>query len=179
MSKKDFFRVMIKVFGLYSVIVTVFQLLPTVVSYIGYQEGFSTIFYFLIPTLFLVALFLILIFRADKIIDWLKLERGFDTKDINLGNLSPKKLVSIIIILIGGWQILSNISFFLVHGFLGFKEMVQTKGIEYSLFNSNAQMFNLNEWIISAINLTIGVVLISNYQNISKWIQKMNNKNKS
>jgi hypothetical protein len=179
MTKKDFFRVLIKVFGLYSLIITLFQFLPLSINYLGLEMDSSTFIYFLIPSLFVVGLFLYLIFGTDKIIGWLKLGSGFDSDEIKFGNLSPDRLVSIIVLTIGGVQVLDNIGLFLIQSFLGFKGLVQTNGLDGSIFKNSTQGFNWNDWFIALINLSIGVIVISNYQNISKWIQKTNNKNRA
>jgi hypothetical protein len=60
-----------------------------------------------------VGIFILLIKKVDNIIDWLKLDKGFDQAQIQIGNFNESKIVSIAIFLIGGMMIVDYLPSFL------------------------------------------------------------------
>ena len=82
MSKRDFFRVIIKLFGLYWIISSLLSVIPGNISYalsnlgyLGYLWAFGT-------TAIIILLFILLIRKTDSVIDLLKLDKGFDDETI-------------------------------------------------------------------------------------------------
>ena len=49
---------------------------------------------------------MILLFKTDFIIDILKLDKGFDEEQINLGNLTNESIFKLALIIIGGFLII-------------------------------------------------------------------------
>ncbi len=73
MTKKDLFILIIKLFGLYFLIATLFTTLPSNLSIIAMQPGWLTIILVLANALVLIGLFILLIFNASKVAGFLKL----------------------------------------------------------------------------------------------------------
>src|SRR5690606_14048048 len=130
MTKRDFFRIIIKIFGLYSLILTVFNVLPTS---IGYITDFvpTTLLWIFGSMVLIILMFSFLIFKTDKIINLLKLDKGFDDERIELGNFNNKKILQFALILIGGFLFLGHLPDFLQYCFLAFKKQVASGGLNF------------------------------------------------
>ena len=113
MTKKDFFRVLIKIFGLFSLIETVFYAIPTILSYAAmpddYGMGYDVLGILAIGFIMLIGFFLILIFNADAIIKALRLDRGFDDDVIQFERFNSYNVVKLALIIIAGLMIVNNL----------------------------------------------------------------------
>ncbi len=165
MTKRDFFRLIIKIFGLYSGIVAVFTVIPNNISNILMQFDTTVALFIIGTTLVIILFFLILIFKADLIIDILKLDKGFDDDTIQFENLNSESVVKIAIFLIGGFLIIDYLPSFLQYSYQAFKSKVQNS--EY--LNTPVNSFH---WIVSGINLLLGYLLITNYKVIANYFTK-------
>ena len=178
MTKRDFFRVIIKLFGLYTIIVTVFNVLPTHVQMVAfdYLDPF-VILWALLVLIVTVLIFVWLIFKTDKLIDWLRLDRGFDDERINFESFNGVNIVKFAAIIIGGFLILDHFPLFLNHSYYALKKAMIEKGVSSDLdsilYDRPIDYFN---WAISAINMVIGYVLLTNYHIIANWLTRNANK---
>lgn len=159
MTKKDFFIVLIKVFGLYSIVTNLFSVLPSSLIYALSEIDAFVIAWLLLVIIGVFGLFILLIFKAHKVVSMLKLDKGFDSNYIDFGNDSAKNIIKIGIIIIGGLLIINNIPSFLSQLFFSFKNEVSGSSVQ---FNGG---YNL---AISIINIILGYLLLSNYNFIAK-----------
>lgn len=174
MTKKDFFRVLIKLFGLYAATITIFTSLPT---YIGYATIDSDIAGSMIAigTLIIIAFLLMgLVYGTDKIISMLNLDKGFDDQRLEIGNLTEMSILKLAIILLGGFLIIDNIPVFLNQCYLAFREQVSSDGILTSVTNYMYDTVSYFELSVAAISILIGYLLITNYIRVAKSILKTN-----
>ena len=166
MTKRDFFRLIIKLFGLYSMILTLFTFLPSNISNVLiYKEEIWLVFIILGSILLAIALFLILLFKTDFIIDKLGLDKGFDDDKIILGEFKNEQIFKFAIILIGGFLILDyfpNVLFEMINIF-------KTKSSSNSIYGYEVDYFN---FIVGIINIMIGLIFITNYKHISSFLDK-------
>lgn len=166
MTKRDFFRLIIKLFGLYSMILTLFTFLPSNISNVLiYKEEIWFVFIILGSILLAIALFLILLFKTDFIIDKLGLDKGFDDDKIILGEFKNEQIFKFAIILIGGFLILDyfpNVLFEMINIF-------KTKSSSNSIYGYEVDYFN---FIVGIINIMIGLIFITNYKHISSFLDK-------
>ncbi|RZN84570.1 MAG: hypothetical protein EVB11_00525 [Winogradskyella sp.] len=173
MTKRDFFRVLIKIFALYSIILTVFSWVPTNLMYSFFDyENIVIIAIALLATFLSILIYVFLIKKTDAIIDFLKIDKGFDDSEIELSNFNSEKVLMLGIILISGFLIVSEFSNFIEYSFLAFKTEIQRGNINYFIDNSFGSSKDYFDWIFSGINLLIGCLLLTNYYKISKWIIK-------
>lgn len=166
MTKRDFFILIIKVFGLFWVVTSLFSVIPNNISFALMDIDLFTLLWISIAISVAVGLFLILIFKADKIVQILKLEKGFDNDKIEFGNLKPIDIIRIGTFIIGGLLILENIPAFLSHALFALKGDVI--GLKYPLQNK----FN---WAVSGLNILIGFLLITNYDYVAGKLKKNKN----
>lgn len=165
MTKRDFFRILIKIFGLYSLVLSIFTVIPQNISNVLYQFDVMILLIILASTLISVGLFLILLFKTDFIIDKLKLDNGFDDSQIILGNLTDESILKLTILIIGGFLIIDytpSLLFDLVNAF-------KNKATFSSIEGSSIDYFQI---FVSLINIVIGYLFITNYKSISKFLDK-------
>ena len=165
MTKKDFFRVLIKIFTLYGLLISAVSFINQI-ALLG--QSFNDIF-FLVAVIgsFSVALiFLYLVINfTDSIIRFLKLDSGFDDDKIVFGNLNNQSLYKIAIVLIGGFLMVDT-----------FPRIILDLVNSFKILVSNNQLFNQETdyyWVIIRVfNLVIGYVLITSASKIAKFLDK-------
>lgn len=170
MTKRDFFRILIKIFALYSIILTVFTWIPSNLIYTFYDFELLAILGGLVFTLLAFFIYYFIIKKTDQIIDFIKLDKGFDNPNIELGNLGTDKILMVGIIIVGGLLIVSNLSDLIQYSFLAFKNNVQSGGLN-KILNNSFGTTNLN-WVFSLINILIGYLLLTNYDKVVKWLKR-------
>lgn len=166
MTKRDFFRLIIKIFGLYSLVLSLFSFIPQNFSNFYFMKDDFWYFFIIISSiLLLIALFVILLYKTDFIIDKLKLTKSFDDDHIIIGNLNTESLYKFSIILIGGFMITSS-----------FPNLLMDLINEFKLRISNHQISNhkSDNFLIGVkfLNLLIGYLLVTNCKSISKFLNK-------
>lgn len=179
MTKKDLFRLIIKIFGLYFVISTPFSILPMIIESLTSQFDSNVPFdyvgliWLMVNMACIILLFVFLIYKPDIIVKWLKLDRGFDDDRIDFQNFNTANILKLAVIVIGGLLLIHNIPTFLCKTWFAFKSSV---GSNFN--NDNAIHFGglrdyLN-WGISFINIVIGYLLVTNYTFVSKLLKEKN-----
>ena len=166
MTKKDLFRIIIKIFGLYLAIATLFSTIPNNISWAIQGFDVNGIIYTLLATGITLFLFITLVFNPDKIINWLKLDKGFDHDEIIIKQFSTDNILQLAIILIGGSLMIEYIPIFLSHSYFAFKTSAQNSFLsDYAYQYGEGRDYM--KWGISFINLLIGYLLITKYKTIS------------
>ncbi len=169
MTKKDFFILIIKLFGLYSIITAIFSTLPQSISLLITDFSIETIIYLTVALLVLVALFILLIFKSHLLVKILKLEKGFDDNRIELGNLTTIEIVKIATFIIGGFLIIDNIPVFINQTFNAFYSEINSQVI------TSASKWN---WFVNGFNILIGYLLITNLNFVVRLLRLRKNNEK-
>jgi hypothetical protein len=162
MTKRDFFILLIKVFGLFSAVTTLFSVLPSNISLAMLDLDAFSILWIISAILVVVGLFVALIFKADKVVRLLKLDKGFDSDQIEIGHLKGIDIIKLGTFIISGLSIIDNIPTFLSHSLFAFKG--NTIGLEY---NTEDKFY----WAVSGLNLLIGFLLLTNYEIVANKIK--------
>src|SRR5690349_13450048 len=115
MTKKDLFVLLIKLFGLYSAVISLFSVLPNNIMFAFNSVDLISIVWVTVSIAVVLGLFLILIFKANKIVERLKLDSGFEEERIDLGNSKSTDIIKIGTFVIGGFLIIDNVPGFLSH----------------------------------------------------------------
>lgn len=127
MTKRDFFILVIKLFGLFSLVTSLFSVLPNNISFaLMYMDAFS-LAWIAVAVFVVIGLFVLLVLRPDKVVSLLRLDKGFDDDRIEVGNLKSSDILKLGIFIIGGLLILDNIPAFLSHTLFAFKGDVSGK----------------------------------------------------
>ena len=165
MTKKDFFRLIIKLFGIYSIIFSLFSILPSSISmFYG-----SLLFGILVTSAIIVlavSLFYFLIVKSDLVINLLKLDKGFDNDRIEIANFNSENIIKLAAILLGGFLLIQYIPIFLIAAFQALKiHLSNSIDDQFMTFNRHVT----NSLVRGFINTLIGYFLITNY----KWLSKV------
>ena len=172
MTKRDFFRIIIKLFGLYSLILTVFNYIPSNIGYVTFEFEPIVLLWIFGVTAFTVLIYVFLILKTDRIINLLKIDKGFDDERIEFGDFNSLSIFKFALIIIGGFLIVDYLPNFLQYTYLAFKSQVTAKGLNYLeevAFGKPLDYFN---WAITGINIVVGIVLLTNYDQIAKWLTR-------
>ena len=164
MTKKDFFRLIIKLFGLYSIIFSLFSILPSSINVFYGSLLFGILAIIAIMAL-AVILFYFLIVKSDLVINLLKLDKGFDNDRIELANFNSENIIKLAAILLGGFLLIQNIPLFLIGVFQAFKFHLSNSIDDQFMTSSRYITFSL---VRGFINTLIGYFLITNYRWLSQ-----------
>lgn len=170
MTKKDFFRIIIKLFGLHAATFALFSLLP---RYAGYMVNeFDATAVFIVITIFIVIILLLvaLIFGADIIINYLKLDKGFDDDYIKFGDLTELNVLKLSVIIISGLLIIDNFPTFLNHCYFILKDLFSNQGADGMLDAFTNDRVNYFQFSVTVISIILGYLMITNYTYVAKWL---------
>ena len=175
MTKRDFFIILIKIFGLYSIISVLFSVLPNNISFVIQNIEFVGIIWLIVSVVIIIGLFFLLLIKADKISNILRLEKGFDEERIDFGGLKSLDIIKFVVLIIGGFIFIENIPTFLSHTLFAFKSSMP-QGFDQAYDKQGILKYNRIEdyvyWASSAFNLLIGYLLITNFKKISEYLNK-------
>jgi hypothetical protein len=168
MTKKDLFRLIIKIIGLFLILSTLFTALPSSVSWLMMELDIYSIIWVIFIAAIIFLFFMFLTFKPDKIIKWLKLDQGFDSDNIEFQKFNNENILKLAVIVIGGILLIDNIPAFLTHTLFAFH--LSIKNVFYG------SQDNI-KWLMSFINILIGYLMLRNYSYISRILKKGNEKN--
>jgi len=121
-----------------------------------------TMIWLIISTLIVAGLFWLLTFKADKLVDLLKLDKGFAEDRIELGNIKAIDIIKTGVFIIGGLMILKSIPALLSQIFWAFKGDIA--GQEFTAEDK----FNLT---VNGLNLLLGYLLFTNYDVVASKLR--------
>ena len=153
MTNKDFFRLMIKLFGIYQFLLLIFTFLPSNLQLL-FNDFFSigSIISIILITLFILAVYYVFVKNPDLIINFFKLDRGFDKNEITVSNLNSDTILQIGMVLIGSFLVVDNLGYF-ISSFITYFKISYMKETFESLKNFEAL-------ILGGVNLISGFCLI-------------------
>src|SRR5690606_41919092 len=115
MTKRDFFRIIIKLFGLYFFIQIIFSVFPSQTyiyfSTIDNSDKIVVIIYSLFVLFISLGILYFLIKNPVKIINYLRFDKKFDTETIVIKNIASSNLIVLGLLIMGGLLILDNITY--------------------------------------------------------------------
>lgn len=165
MEVRDLFMLLIRLIAVflgidvfYSLISTVVVLFSTNLDVLSNNKinGINTV---------LIAVFLILLFvYAGKIVDFLKVERGFSNTAIATQNLTLSKVAQFGVFYIGLLMIVNHLPSFLSDAIFWFKVN--------AIDDSYNDMKIDNNWFVAIFNLVLGFLLLRNTAVVADWLIK-------
>jgi len=165
MTKRDLFRVLIKVFGLYFLIVTLFEIIPSNITNFVINSSSELILVILLSLAVCFVLVYFLFFKSDIIINLLKLDKNFDDDKVILGTTDFDILLRLAIVIVGLWLLLDTFPKIILEILNEFR----LKAMNAERFGYKSDYFNL---FVRLINMLIGWLLITNNKAIAKFINK-------
>lgn len=175
MTKKDLFRIIIKLFGLYVLISALVVLSQAVITYIyAYEYEYENVRFSLALLLLLALISYLFLFKSDSIIHLFKLEKGFDTDQVTLNNFSQNSIIQLGLIIISCYFILLNVPILLTNLFYIFKDSVQKTGLSSLIDVMNPALGNYYDLTISGLQIAMGVIILMNKTKLASRIENMN-----
>lgn len=170
MTKKDFFRIVLRILGLYFLAMIVFNYVPSLVVFFQSVPVISLILAVVVVSLF-AYIFILLIFKPDPIIHVLKLDKGFDNDALMVKRIEFVNLLKIAIIVVGLFLIIWHLPTFLTHLIFLFKLLIKNQNeIKHQM--ENTILTDYVSWGIKILSLIIGYLMITNYSAIARFLIK-------
>lgn len=155
MSKRDLFRIIIRIYAIYSLIIGILYIVPQNIGAMSYElqsgMGGYSVLVLILSIAFVLGLTMLLNRKADTIIKWFKLDQGYDTNEVQLSHFNTEFIFTIASVIIGGFLIIDYAP----------SLILQT----YNAFKMTQQYGNLNdsfktEWALSVVRIFVGYLLI-------------------
>lgn len=180
MTKKDLFRVILKLAGLYFLFTMLFSAVPSMIVFILYGDNANLINMILSigTSFFLVLIFYILVFKPDLVINMLKLDKHFDDDTIIIKRPSLLNILQVGIIILGLSVIVKQLPTFITRLFFLFKSYVIDSGADIASNMTIANLTDYMSWTNDIVSLTICFLMVTNSKIISKYILNRNTSNK-
>lgn len=167
MTKKDLFRIIIKIAGLYFLVTIVLFQLPSLLVFFRSSQFADTAFAIVLLVLFALV-FVLLIFKPDRVINWLKLDKNFDNDTFSVQTIDFSQLLKLSILIIGIFLIIKYLPRLLVILFLFLQSVIGNNSML-----ENSFMMDYLSLGSSIVSLVIGYFMVTKHQSIANWIQKM------
>jgi hypothetical protein len=162
MTKRDLFILTIKLFGLQAIGISLFSVLPSILT-ITFREFDIVVIIWTIILISIVGLICwSLIYEADKIVDLLRLSKGFTDDRVELGNIKSADIIKMGTFITGGLMVVSNIPELLGQTFWTF---IVDNGLD---FNSK-EKFSLT---VRGLKIIVGYLLVTNVSFIAGLLNK-------
>ena len=168
MTKRDLFILIIKLFGLYMIASSLFNWLVFNFSFAMNDTNMLSILWMIGALAIMLGLLVLLIFKSDKVVNLLKLDKNFDDERVEIGNLNPISIAKLALVIIGGLMVLNNIPLFLSQMLFALKR------------DSMGTVFQPNSYtnlVSIGIKILIGFLILTNTNSLSKFL-KLSEKDK-
>ena len=155
MTKHDFFKITLKIFGIYWLISSVFGYLPYYIETISYLEMTNQgeliygIFYNGIGVLINLIIALIFIFKPNFFIEKLSLTNGFEDDYIDNPNFN-KRILKIVILIIAGLTLLNGLEML-------YYELMKMK--DFADMDRSFSDYNKSNLVILSIEIVVSFLI--------------------
>ncbi|MEL7269474.1 MAG: hypothetical protein AAGL34_07870 [Bacteroidota bacterium] len=168
MTTTDFFRLIIKTFGVYCFVQALFSFLP------GFSMTDTMFFTSIVINFTYILIFLImaylLLFQTNRFIKFLRLDKGFDNNTIDVKHMNAAILLKIAILILGLVLIANNLGQFLEYCFLAFKKEISAEGLDAGQTGMLEYSIDSGWWGVTGLNVLIGLLLILNHRGVAKLL---------
>ncbi|SKC06675.1 hypothetical protein SAMN05660477_02774 [Soonwooa buanensis] len=171
MTKKDFFRIVIKLFVFSACIQTFFNVVKNILNVLS--SGITSADTFLYSVIINVLVIIVLLFflrfvvtKPDFIINFFKLDKNFDDDKIVIGDFSSAKLLNLGLFTVGVYFIITSLGSLISNLYLlsGDSSVLQNPYFK--------DVWSKQELITSIVNIIIGSILVVYRRNIAVYFDK-------
>jgi len=169
MTPRSLFNIILKILGVFFIkdFLAVIPQLLTAILYLTRPDSWPEAIWVVVTTFLMLLVYGVvsyyLIFRTELIINKLRLEKGFDQETIPL-NIHRSTILSISIIVIGGFLVVDEIPNFCQLLFSYFQEKRMTHGLTSPTISYS---------IVSGVKIIIGLSLMSGQSQIVNLIERL------
>lgn len=166
MTKRDFFRLVIKLIALNSIIASFLAISSQFLNlHLAYNELLNILEIGFLSIIFLTLFIYLIITFTDKIIDFFKFDKGFDDDKIEINLFSNVLIIKLIIIFIGGTLIAQNFA----QLFVDIVNIFKFQAYGNLILDKKPEMYWLHVRIVAII---FGIILLFNTHKIAKFLDK-------
>lgn len=173
MTKRDLFKIIFKLFGVY-LIIGIIDIAMTTVVYSFYDIDLAAIALNILILAMLSGLIYIVLFKSDLIINALKLDKGFDNDMSNLKISSETSIVKAGLVIICIYFMIDSIPDIIQNVFYAFKNSFASSNLDkldVSIWRSKANYGVLSSAIIKFV---LSLIVLANKDKIVSKIDKLN-----
>lgn len=169
MTLRDFFRVLLKLIGIYFLVQILIGYLPAQLQFMtsGFEANSTTgvLVYLILILAVCYFTFYLLVRNPDKIIDWLRLDKNYDNTEINIHNFNTRNIIILGLFIIGGFLVIDNVTAVISYLYYEFKDSLSN---DAHLPKSD----NKIALLLASLNLILGCILIIYRNNIANYFEK-------
>ena len=118
----------------------------------------------------LIGLFILLTFGPHRIVNWLKLDQGFDDEKLDFGKMDTRQVIKIGTFIVGGLLLLEHFPSFLLQTIFAFKT---------SLIGQQIEDQDNMIWLSNGLKILIGYLLLTNLDFVASRLGFGRDKNES
>ena len=167
MTKRDFFKIIIKLVVLYLFVLVIFSLFSTIAFYLTENNiRFSDLESNALTIGINLAILILFLFLEDHIISLLHLEEGFDDDKIVIGNLDIEKWTQFMIVFLGLFLIMQALPIFSTYSFILIKEKMKHSNTSF------IDDYRVISYSISIAKIIIGFITIRSSGKIAKFFNE-------
>lgn len=170
MSVKDFFIAVIKIIALFLFIEGVVVFMANTVFVVQISEIDLIIGYLAIALTFF-ALVLLMLARANQIVQLLQLYKGFSTERFDFSNLQAKYIFKMALTVLGLYMVFMNLPHILMNLYILVKNNINTYGFEFNSIQSTKETL-----YISLLYVFVGIVILSLRKSITNMFNPTSEK---
>ena len=158
MLLRDLFRLILKLLGLYALIISLFTFLPKAFSISNLE--LSAFIWIFVVSVIMIGFFIFIVFKSDMIIDLLELDQGFEEKKISFGSVDKVTLIKLGIILAGGVLIIEKLPEFIYQTFHVMKSQPEPSAWQKFVSRNKPAVSPGLTLAISGLQLITGALLL-------------------
>lgn len=167
MTKRDFFRLVIKLIAFNAVLSTVL-VLPIQffnIHHLNLDEFFQIVGITLFAILVMTALIYLSIKYTDKIINFFMLDKGYDTDKIDVNSINSLQIIRLVIIFVSATLIVNN----LPNIFVEIIKVFKNSAYQNNLIEDSSRYLGIYIRITSVL---LGIILLFNSTKIAQILDK-------
>ena len=169
MKITDILRLLIKLFSLFFLASSVFNILPSLTFFFTVGTDFSYLISVGVQIAYMLLIFWLLFLKTNWILRILKLDQGYDNDMIELKDSKKEPILDLAIVIVGGSIIVKYFPIFLSNLFFAFKTSSGVNDVTDSYMTDMKIRIATN-----LLGIMIGYLLITNRRRLIKWIDKEN-----
>lgn len=180
MTKRDLFRVTLKLAGLYFIVTLLFNSLPSLIFFATNTGGNPTtgLLTSLFGVLIFVLIFVVLVFKPDVIINIFKLDKNFDDDMVMIKRPSFENMLQWGIIILSLSVLLKHLPALITNLIFAFKVYVIDSGNDFLNPLQQSMFSNYMDWGVKITAVIIAILMLTNSRAITNYITKKNTINK-
>lgn len=173
MKIKDIYRLLIKILGIYFLVVIIGTLINPISSMIIYKMIDQFIWPLLFKFFFAIIVFWLFFIKTDWLIRTLRIEDGNAEDLIEFKDTKKEPIWDFAVVIVGGLLIVEHFPIFLSNLFYQFQTMAGQNEVTASYVTDMKIKVAVN-----LLGIVLGYLMITNRQRISKWIVKFGDSDK-